>query len=482
MAADDPQVGGRIQRLRRQRGVSQAELASALGISASYLNLIEHNRRRITVPLLLKLASFFGIEPGELVENDETRLLGDLMELFGDEVFADNTLTNQDVRDLANSNPAIGRAVVRLYDRYRALRGARAGGTAEPAGPLAGAATAVAQGSGGHPATDAVSDFVQTNANHFPTLEAAAERVRTDIDAEPDSLDYGLRNYLFNVFGLNWRTANLPAGIARRYDPERREILTAEVLEPASAAFAVAHQIGLFAAGAQIDKLIEDSDLPADAPVVARNALASYFAGALIMPYEPFLKACREMRYDIERIQRRFRASFEQVCQRMTTLQRPGQMGVPLHLIRTDIAGNISKRFSLSGIHISRHSGACPRWNVYSAFLHPERINVQISQMPEGQRYFCIARSYARGGHGYQAPRRHLSIGLGCHIAHAGSLVYSDGIDLTDPGQAVPIGVGCRICPRLDCEQRAHPPADHHFTINERDRAESFYAPGRWGG
>lgn len=473
MAADDPQVGGRIQRLRRQRQVSQAELASALGISASYLNLIEHNRRRITVPLLLKLAGFFGIEPGELVESDETRLVGDLMELFGDDVFADSALTNQDVRDLAASNPAVGRAVVRLYDQYRALRGARAGAiAAEPAGNL----------TGGHPATDAVSDFIQANANYFPTLEAAAERVRHDIDAEPDSFDYGLRNYLFNVFGLNWRTANLPPGIARRYDPDRREILTAEVLEPASATFAVAHQLGMLAASAEIEKLIEASDLPAEAPIVARNALASYFAAALIMPYEPFLKACRETRYDIERIERRFRASFEQVCHRMTTLQRPGQAGVPLHLVRADIAGNISKRFSLSGIHISRHSGACPRWNVYSAFLNPERINVQISQMPEGQRYFCIARSYARGGHSYLSQRRHLSIGLGCHIAHASSLVYSDGVDLTDPAQSVPIGVGCRICPRLDCEQRAHPPVDHHFTPNDRDRAESFYAPGRRGG
>jgi ribosome-binding protein aMBF1 (putative translation factor) len=44
----DVQIGGRIKRLRRQKGVSQAQLAEALEISGSYLNLIEHNRRRIT--------------------------------------------------------------------------------------------------------------------------------------------------------------------------------------------------------------------------------------------------------------------------------------------------------------------------------------------------------------------------------------------------------------------------------------------------
>ena len=114
MAEDDPKIGGRIQRLRRQKKMSQAELAGVLGISASYLNLIEHNRRRITVPLLFKVAAHFGIEAGELAESDESRLAGDLMEIFGDDLFAESDLTNLDIRDLAVSNPAVGRAVVRL--------------------------------------------------------------------------------------------------------------------------------------------------------------------------------------------------------------------------------------------------------------------------------------------------------------------------------------------------------------------------------
>lgn len=204
--------------------------------------------------------------------------------------------------------------------------------------------------------------------------------------------------------------------------------------------------------------------------------LSAYFAAALIMPYEPFLRACREHRYDIDRIARRFGMSFEQVCHRMTTLQRKGAAGIPLHLVRTDIAGNISKRFSLSGIHIPRHSGACPRWNLYSAFLSPDRINVQLSQMPDGQRYFCIARTVLKGDHRYNAPRRYMSIGLGCSIHHAREMVYSDGVDLAGDSQVVPVGVGCRICPRLECGQRAHPPADHRFQLDELTRPESLYA------
>lgn len=460
--AEDMQIGGRISRLRRQRRLSQADLADAIGISGSYLNLIEHNRRKITVPLLLKIAGYFGVEAGELADSDEGRLAGDLMEMFGDDVFADSDVTNVEVRDLAHSNPSAARAMLRLYDRYRA------GGPAAPA-------SAEQDGEQFHFATDRISDFLQENVNYFPTIEAAAERVRADIDHSADIFDHGLRAYLFNVFGIEVRLASLPHGIARTWDRAQSRLLVSDILPAESATFLVAHQLGQMAAAAEIDRLVEE--LPeGDAPMLGRNVLAAYFAAALMMPYEPFHRACRDYRYDIERLGRRFGASFEQVCHRMTTLQRPGALGIPLHLVRTDIAGNISKRFSLSGIHIPRHSGACPRWNVYSAFMQPERINVQLSQMPDGERYFCIARAFSKGDYRHNAPRRYFSIGLGCSILHAKEMIYSDGIDLSNPNGYVPIGVGCRTCPRMECGQRAHPPANHRFRLDDAVRPETLYA------
>ncbi|MHA6299578.1 helix-turn-helix domain-containing protein [Devosia sp. CAU 1758] len=463
--AAESQIGGRIKRLRRQRHLNQADLAQSLGISASYLNLIEHNRRKVTVPLLFSIAGYFGVEPGELVDSDEGRLVGDLMEAFGDDIFADSDVTNLEIRDLAQANPAAARAVLKLYDRYRLVAsGAPAPKTEGETEPF-------------HMATDAISDFLQASSNHFPALEDAAGRVRADIDNSGDSFDAAIRTYLFNVFGLEVRLASLPHGIARQLDAARRHLLVSDLLPAESANFLLAQQIGQMAADAEMAAIIEESDLPeGDAPALARNVLSAYFAAALIMPYAPFLKACRDYRYDIERLGRRFGASFEQVCHRMTTLQRKGASGIPLHLVRTDIAGNISKRFSLSGIHIPRHSGACPRWNIYAAFLAPERINVQVSQMPDGQKFFCIARTITKGDYRYNAPRRYLSVGLGCAIHHAKELIYSDGIDLSSDQQVVPIGVGCRICPRLECGQRAHPPADHRFRIDDNMRPESLYA------
>lgn len=461
-----PQIGGKIRRLRRQRRAAQNDVAAAIGISASYLNLIEHNRRNITVPLLFKIAGYFGIEPGELAESDDGQLAGDLMELFGDDIFVDSDLTNQEIRDLAFSNPAAARAVLRLFDKYAELRQQGPGITADQAGddqPF-------------HRATDAISDFLQENANHFPQIEAAAERVRRDIDNASDSFEAGVHTYLLNVFGTQARLTSLPSGIARRVNADGRVLEVSEILAPETARFTIAHHIGLLAAETEIDHIIDQSNLPElDATALARNVLAAYFAAALIMPYDPFLKACLNHRYDIDRVALTFASSFEQVCHRMTTLQRRGALGIPLHLIRTDIAGNISKRFSLSGIHIPRHSGACPRWNVYSAFLAPGRTNVQISRMPDGDTFFCIARSFEKGGYRHNAPRRYFSIGLGCEISHAKKMIYADGVDITNENQIVPIGVGCRICPRMECEQRAHPPANHRFKFNDMERAESIY-------
>ena len=463
MAEEEAEIGGKIRRLRRSRHLSQSDLAAALNISASYLNLIEHNRRKVTVNLLFAIAGYFGVEPGDLVDGDESRLAGQLMEVFADDVFADSDVTNLEVRDLAHANPAAARAVLRLYDRYK------------HAAPRA--AVAEESGSEFHRATDVISDFLQANANHFPELEDAAERIRGEIDAGGDGFDAGARTYLANVFGLETRLASLPTGIVRQFDQSRRQLLLSDLAPPETTRFLLAQQIGLLAAPREIDALIAAADLPeADAPALARNVLSAYLASALVMPYAPFLKACRDYRYDIERLGHRFGTSFEQICHRMTTLQRKGASGIPMHLVRTDIAGNISKRFSLSGIHIPRHTGACPRWNVYSAFLSPERLNIQISEMPDGARFFCVARTVTKGAYRYNAPVRHVAIGIGCSLAHARELIYSDGMDLASDNHVVPIGVSCRICPRLECGHRAHPPANHRMTLDESIRPETLYA------
>jgi predicted transcriptional regulator len=229
--------------------------------------------------------------------------------------------------------------------------------------------------------------------------------------------------------------------------------------------------------GPVLDRLTANPLLTTDeSRSLARAALANYFAAAVLMPYQPFLQAANEQRYDLDVIGRRFGTGFEQVAHRVTTLQRPGASGVSFHMIRIDVAGNISKRFSASGIPIARFSGACPRWNIFAAFSTPGMIRIQLSRMPDGAAYFCIARAVQADSHGFHSHPRVHAIGLGCPVSRAREMVYSDGLDLDNLDAAVPVGVTCRVCERTNCEQRAFPSLRHPLRIDENVRGVSLYA------
>ena len=312
--------------------------------------------------------------------------------------------------------------------------------------------------------------------NHFPELEEAAETLWREAALDPELLYPGLVG-AFRERGIQVRIhwAEEAPGILRRYDPGTRVLSLSELMSPRSRTFQMAHQWALLALGDLLDQLTEDPLLTGPvARSMARVALANYFAAAVLMPYGPFLHATRAARYDIELLSRRFQASFEQVCHRLTALRRPHEEGVPFHFLRIDIAGNISKSFSASGIRIARYSGCCPRWNIHASFLTPGQIRTQISEMNDGRKDFCIARTLQRDTGTYRGQHAIQALGLGCEISHARELVYADGLTLDQP--PVPVGVTCRLCDRTDCEQRAFPPLHQAIQVEEDLRRSSFYA------
>jgi hypothetical protein len=269
--------------------------------------------------------------------------------------------------------------------------------------------------------------------------------------------------------------------LLRDYNPLTRRLELSEMLPLSSRTFQLAHQIAYLGFRPQLEHLSAGGKLTSAASdALARSALANYFAAAVMMPYDRFIQSARETRHDVEVLQSRFGVSFEQVCHRLTTLKRPGNEGVPFHLIRVDIAGNISKRFSASGIHIARFGAACPRWNVYDAFTTPGMIRVQVSEMPDGQTFFCLARTVEAAGHravrsGLQPRLEKRAIALGCAIHHARDIVYADGLHLEDKQIVTPIGVSCRTCQRMDCADRVMLPLAHKLEIDENKRGQSAY-------
>ncbi len=467
-----PVLGAKVRAIRRQRRMTQAALAEKLGISPAYLNLIENDKRPLTAPMLIKLAEMFDLDVGAFASSGDARLASELLEAFGDPLFDNHGLTNADLRDLANESPNLARAVLTLYRGYRsALASAES---------LAEVVAGEGQSLGAPQPAEEVSDFIQRHNNYFEEVEQAAEELWQKARVTDESVYGALGRYLDKEHGIDVRVvrASDERKAMRRFDQDRRLITLSEILPPRTRRFQLAHQVALLTQSALLDRLTEDSSLTtSDSRALGRVALANYFAAAMLMPYKPFLEAARAERYDIELLAHRFRASFEQVCHRLTTLRRPGNEGVPFHFIRVDVAGNISKRYSGSGMRIPRYSGCCPRWNVHAAFHTPGMIRVELAQMPDGATYFCIARTVRSDRGGYLAPHTMHAISIGCESRHAKHLVYADGIALENPSAVVSVGVTCRICERLDCEQRVFAPVNKPLRIDENVRGLSFYAP-----
>jgi len=465
--------GGKLRALRRRHGLSQSQLADKLGISTSYLNLIENNHRPLPAPLLIKLAQLYDVDLQAFAADDDARLVADLMEAFADPLFEEQGLTSTDVREMSGASPAAARAVLSLYKAYQSSRAA-----ADELSTRLSDREELGR-SRSHLPSEEVSDFIQRHMNHFPELEAGAEELCARARLVTEDLYAGLVRHLEAAHGVTVHIARSSAerGTLRRYDSARKVLTLSELLPTRSRTFQLAYQACMLGQHAVLERLSADTYLTtAESRTLARVALANYFASAVIMPYATFARAAQNERYDLDVLGRRFRVGFEQVCHRVTTLRRPGDEGVPFHMSRIDIAGNISKRFSASGIRFARFSGACPKWNIFSAFLTPGMIRIQVSRMPEGDAYFCIARTIQKDSGGWHQQQPVLAIGLGCRLEHAKALVYSDGLDLENPDLHVPVGVTCRLCARTDCDQRAMPSLKQPLEVDENVRGASLYA------
>jgi len=499
-------LGRKVRAARLEQNLSQSALAERLGISASYLNLIEHDRRSLTTALLLKVAQVLGLELRDLSAGADAPLASDLAEVFADPLFEDHPVTGRELRELAESSPDLARAIVRLHHGYTVSRhsldsiaqrladtqdGAQDGGhlAAHDGGQEGGLSddlpqdlTAVGRV---RLSSEQVSDLLERHVNYFPELESEAARLWREATMDRENLFGSLSRHLQSRHGVTVqvRTVAEMRGAVRRFDAGRRELSLSEVLRRGSRNFQLAHQIGLLECSATLDRIAADPYLTTDeSRALARVALASYYAAAVLMPYEQFFEAAEQLRYDIELLGHRFRASFEQVCHRLTNLHRPGSEGVAFHMVRVDIAGNLSKKFAPGGMRFPRFSGLCPLWSVHAAFLQPAMFRTQLSRLPDGTAFFSVARTVRRHSGDFRTPAVMYAIALGCDLTAARRVVYADGIDLANVDAAVPVGITCRTCERAHCEARAFPSLRRALAIDENVRGVNFFAPvGRVG-
>lgn len=452
-------VGPQVRRLRRERGLTQAQMAADLEISPSYVNLIERNQRPVSADLLIRLSAVYGLDLSHLAGADSDALFGELAGAFADPIFRQAGATREDAFDLAAGNPVLGEAVANLYRAWRTAQAelveARAGRTPVEADPV-----------------EEARGFIQGSRNHFASIDAAAERIAGELAAAGTSLFDALVARFQARHGLTVRILpdDVMVGAFRRLNRHAGELTLSERLDLASRVFHLALQLSLIELQTPLDQTVNAARFTSDGGRrLSRAALANYAAAAIMLPYEAFLKSATALKYDVEAIGRRFGASFEQVAHRLTTMQRPGAEGIAFFFVRVDAAGNMSKRYSGDVFPFARYGGSCPLWTIHETFRLPRRILTQIIELPDGSRYFSIARTVQGGAGGFNAPAAERAVALGCRLEDAGALVYAQGLDLA-AAPATPIGLTCRLCERSDCAARAHPPLRRRLVIDEHNR------------
>jgi predicted transcriptional regulator/transcriptional regulator with XRE-family HTH domain len=453
-------LGPRIRRLRRDMGLTQADMAADLEISPSYIALMERNQRPVTAEILLRLAKAYKVDFSTFHEGNGPDAAARLQAVLRDPLLADIEFGSLEVADVAYSFPGFAEALLRLHTAYREEQFALADRRQDMAGEGA--------GSGGDPVA-AIRSFLAARHNCFPLLDAVSERLSAKVAEEGGPVAYLKQHHHLRVRRL---PPEVMTGSVRRLDWHRKDLLLDETLDAASQNFQLAQQLAYLEFGAELDAAVEEGKFDSDnARRLAHRSLAAYCAAAIVMPYAAFAKAVEARHYDIELLARQFGTSFEQTAHRMTTLQKPGQERVPFFFIRVDAAGNVSKRLNSGTFPFARHGGGCPLWTVHQVFKTPGRVVTQWLELPDGQRYFSISRTVRSGGGGFGTPDVERAVALVCEAGHASRLIYARAHSQEEP--PTPIGIACRICHRVACTARSEPPIGRQLLSDNYRRTEA---------
>jgi predicted transcriptional regulator len=455
-------IGPKIRELRELKRWRLEQCAERLGISVSYLSQIESNQRPATPRVMVGLIDVFDVPPEFFEFAGNHRLIADLRGALAELGTRGNPVPVTELKQVAETAPNFVRHFLSLHREYQRLN-ERLNLTDEA---IALDETAAASSLLPY---EEVRDFFQDKDNYVDSLDTAAEKLATEIGIGFGApLETLLEQVLARKLGVSV-VVDAAEDMMRSYDPRTKTLCLNPSQPTVTRTFQMAYHLVQTLLNDQIELELKRSGFRTSAAVeVCRIGLANFGAGALLMPYRRFAAAARESRHDLDRLSLMFQVSLEQVCHRLSTLQRADHKGIPFYFVKLDHAGNITKRHSATRFRFARFGGACPLWNVHEAVSAPDKFLVQIAEMPDGDRYLCVARSIIKPSGSYLIPDRKYVLGIGCELTNAEHVVYSQGVNLRAPPTR--IGVSCRICERNDCAQRAFPPVDRPLNVplNER--------------
>ncbi len=509
-------IGFRIRNQRKSLGFSQIKMAKQIGISPSYLNLIEASKRDVGGLLLQKIATSLKMELHLLTGEGEQRLISDIEEIFTDPIVKGVDLQAKEIREFVAQYPDMATALVRIYRLYNdananieayvnrlksdplfsellhqvlskitAIKssaeilqntpdlskqenekflhsiGNNSTDLSEVAQNLIGHFDQTTQQRQFITPTRELDDLIIAEKNYFPMLEDAATLLRLEIIKNGIFNENALRVSLQQRFRVEVKDGFMPdsneSNLSRQhyFDEENKVLYFQGSTRAATRQFQLARLYGRLASSDLLHVLANDERLTSlAAKNLAFRYFSNYLASVIIFPYEQILKDAEQSKYDIDYLVQKYSASFEQVAHRLVTLRKKQGAGIAFGFLRSDPAGRLTKHFPLEGLLLPNSGHACPLWAIYLAFQSSSQIVRQIVRFFDGSRYLFIAKTVTKRIATFKEQRFYSSVMLACNISHAKKTIYAQGLNLDDEQSDILVGPSCRLCVRNDCVHR----------------------------
>ncbi len=436
-------AGVRLRRIRNRLQFSQAALAESLGISPSYLNLIERDQRPITAQLLIKLNSLHDVDIAELGAVPESGdSLAKLKEVISDPLLAGEIPAVSELQEAAQIAPNLVGATVKLYQAYREVlkrlgelsQSMALGGTTQTEIPF-----------------DAVRRFVQEQIS-FPVLEALAEEFWFELSPKDDPMA-GLKARLRAHSGIDVRI--IPADIMghdkARYDRHSQRLLISEKLNAEQRLWEVTLLVAQLEGRAAIGDIISASLLgkQAESTRLLRQELARHLALAILCPTGKFVSSAEDLKFDIEALALRFSVSRLRILKRLAMTKGFG-------FIAVDGTGAVIEKLGQLGFHLPQSGSLCGQLPLFDC---SDEIRVATLKGGDGKQLVMVA-----------AREKNQMAGVMFSPDHLSKTIYS-AIGVR------PLGPTCRLCDIKNCSLRREPPATRPAALNEFVRGASDFEP-----
>ncbi|MEO0341919.1 MAG: short-chain fatty acyl-CoA regulator family protein [Pseudomonadota bacterium] len=457
MAEQKVFAGPRIRRMRNSMGLTQSAMAEQIGVSPSYLNLIERNQRPLTVQVLLKLSSEFDLDLGDL-KSGQGETVPALKEVFSDALLAGELPGVEELYEVADAAPNAANGILKLYRAYR-----------ESQERLTDLKDVMSEG--GHVTGiqdaklpyDEVRDAIERRSAYFPFTDEAAEQLANDIGYGPD-MGLKLRDWFRIQKGITVQT--VPTEVMpdhlRRYDKHLMRLFLSDRLS----AEAQAMHLAIEASVMHLDDAIADDIKRLDVSSeegkrLARIELSKSAARALLMPYDAMLRASKRFRYDLDILASRFGVTRAQIALRLASLQRRDAEAIPVFVQEIDYFGHRLRCLGAKGFPFTEFGGRCPLLISPALFGGARGIEVKTVEYCNGKQFLTLAFHVPgpRAELGDPPLDRVMVLGMAVEDADASRYRVAK--------EPVMIGPDCRLCERRACLYRAAPPITRPLALDD---------------